>query len=456
MVGEAADELGGLDVLVNNAGIQISRPSRRALQRGLRQGPGGQPARLVPVRPRGDPALPGRGASRASIINVSSVHQVIPKPDYLGYSVSKGGMQNLTRTLALEYAGRGIRVNGIGPGATVTPINRAWIDDPVKRAQVESHIPMARAGTADEMGARGVLPGLRRRGLHHRPDDLRRRRPDPVPELPRALVLGVSDGGRAGGPRLRRGRPARDAQPRGRGEAASRRSPSSARAGSTTSGTCSTRTIPVFPGRHFRQTLVTTAHHANEEGGVGDNDVNWVTEQVVGDDAARHAPRRALPPADRRPRLQRLSGRRAGRHRRRQARWASRPSRRSSRAAGSSTSPPRARGPGDVITPSDLRRHRPRARRRGAVPHRLGRALGRPGHLPLGRARPRLRAGRVARRARRRADRLRHLELRPGAGRGPRAAVRGARRPSTSATASSSSRTSTRPRWPPTACGGSR
>ena len=58
-----------------------------------------------------------------------------------------------TRTLALEFAGRGIRVNGIGPGATVTPINRAWIEDPVKREQVESHIPMARAGTADEMGA---------------------------------------------------------------------------------------------------------------------------------------------------------------------------------------------------------------------------------------------------------------------------------------------------------------
>src|SRR5207247_11194297 len=85
------------------------------------------------------------------IVNISSVHQLIPKPSYLGYSASKGGMQNMTRTLALEYAGRGIRVNGIGPGATVTPINRAWIDDPVKRRQVEEHIPMRRAGDADEM-----------------------------------------------------------------------------------------------------------------------------------------------------------------------------------------------------------------------------------------------------------------------------------------------------------------
>jgi glucose 1-dehydrogenase len=79
------------------------------------------------------------------------VHQVIPKPRFVGYSVSKGGMQNLTHTLALEYAGRGIRVNAVGPGATVTPINRAWIDDPEKRAMVEAHIPMGRAGTSDEM-----------------------------------------------------------------------------------------------------------------------------------------------------------------------------------------------------------------------------------------------------------------------------------------------------------------
>jgi glucose 1-dehydrogenase len=86
-----------------------------------------------------------------SIINISSVHQRIPKPGYLGYSVSKGGMQNLTTTLALEYGGHGVRVNAVGPGATVTPINRAWIDDPVKREMVEAHIPMARAGTSDEM-----------------------------------------------------------------------------------------------------------------------------------------------------------------------------------------------------------------------------------------------------------------------------------------------------------------
>ena len=86
-----------------------------------------------------------------AIINISSVHQTIPKPRFVGYSMSKGGMQNMTRTLALEYAGRAIRVNGVGPGATVTPINDAWTHDPEKKAAVEKHIPMGRAGTSEEM-----------------------------------------------------------------------------------------------------------------------------------------------------------------------------------------------------------------------------------------------------------------------------------------------------------------
>jgi glucose 1-dehydrogenase len=150
MVGEATERLGGLDVLVNNAGIQLSRPSEELTSEDF--------DRVVAVNLRGA-FLCAREAIRGfvadetpgAVINVSSVHQLIPKPNYLGYSVSKGGMQNLTRTLALEYGGRGIRVNGIGPGATITPINRAWINDPVKAEMVASHIPLSRAGTADEM-----------------------------------------------------------------------------------------------------------------------------------------------------------------------------------------------------------------------------------------------------------------------------------------------------------------
>jgi glucose 1-dehydrogenase len=150
MMEQTVDRLGGLDVLVNNAGIQISRPSHELS--------GADFDKVIGVNLRGAFLCAREAIKRfldagngGVIVNISSVHQLIPKPDYLGYSASKGGMQNLTRTLALEYAGHNIRVNGVGPGATVTPINRAWIDDPMKKEQVESHIPLARAGTSDEM-----------------------------------------------------------------------------------------------------------------------------------------------------------------------------------------------------------------------------------------------------------------------------------------------------------------
>jgi glucose 1-dehydrogenase len=151
MVAETVEQLGGIDVLVNNAGIQVSQPSEELSSEDF--------DRVLAVNLRGAFLCAREAIKRflaadgGVIVNISSVHQRIPKPDYLGYSVSKGGMQNLTTTLALEYAHRGIRVNGIGPGATVTPINRAWVDDPAKREQVERHIPMRRAGGADEMGA---------------------------------------------------------------------------------------------------------------------------------------------------------------------------------------------------------------------------------------------------------------------------------------------------------------
>jgi glucose 1-dehydrogenase len=150
MIADTIAELGGIDVLVNNAGIQISRPSDELSSADF--------DKVLAVNLRGA-FLCAREAikhflaeeKQGSIVNISSVHQLIPKPSYLGYSASKGGMMNLTRTLALEYAQNNIRVNGIGPGATVTPINRAWIDDPVKSEMVVSHIPLARAGTSDEM-----------------------------------------------------------------------------------------------------------------------------------------------------------------------------------------------------------------------------------------------------------------------------------------------------------------
>ncbi|HEX6394524.1 MAG TPA: SDR family oxidoreductase [Acidimicrobiales bacterium] len=150
MFKDVRNEIGTVDFLVNNAGIQIAQDSdvleRAAFDRVLAVNlRGAFLCAREQIRQLLDDNRPG------AIVNVSSVHQMIPKPKFLGYSVSKGSMQNLTRTLALEFAGRGIRVNAIGPGATVTPINRAWIDDPEKRALVTIHIPMGRAGLSEEM-----------------------------------------------------------------------------------------------------------------------------------------------------------------------------------------------------------------------------------------------------------------------------------------------------------------
>ena len=146
------EELGGLDVLVNNSGIQVPAPSHEASLEDF--------DRVMGVNLRGA-FMCARAAIRhflerdgdGVILNMSSVHEIIPKPGYIGYSVSKGGLQNLTRTLALEYADAGIRVNGIGPGATITPINRSWIHDPEKRAAIERRIPMRRSCEPEEVAA---------------------------------------------------------------------------------------------------------------------------------------------------------------------------------------------------------------------------------------------------------------------------------------------------------------
>jgi glucose 1-dehydrogenase len=145
-------EFGSLDILVNNAGIQTPCPSHevetadfdRILNVDLRG------AFLCAREALNHFLARGQGGV---ILNNSSVHQIIPKPKYLSYAISKSGLENLTKTLALEYAAHGIRVNAVGPGAVVTPINKSWIDNPKARAEVESHIPMGRAASPEEIAS---------------------------------------------------------------------------------------------------------------------------------------------------------------------------------------------------------------------------------------------------------------------------------------------------------------
>jgi glucose 1-dehydrogenase len=150
MFAEVIKKLGSLDILINNSGIQKPAASDLLEMADF--------DKIIGVNLRGA-FLCAREAIRhflsrranGSIVFNSSVHEIIPKPKYVPYSISKGGMENMTRTLALEYADRGIRVNAVGPGAIVTPINMAWINDPKAKAEVESHIPMGRAGTSEEI-----------------------------------------------------------------------------------------------------------------------------------------------------------------------------------------------------------------------------------------------------------------------------------------------------------------
>ncbi|MBJ6123371.1 SDR family oxidoreductase [Sphingomonas mollis] len=97
------------------------------------------------VRALADKEMKGR------IVNISSIHERAPRAGGVDYDSAKGGLSQLTATLALELAPKGIAVNGVAPGMILTPMNEQAVDDPAYRARLEANIPAGRAGRPDEV-----------------------------------------------------------------------------------------------------------------------------------------------------------------------------------------------------------------------------------------------------------------------------------------------------------------
>ena len=99
----------------------------------------------------------GAGDGKAKIINISSVHEELPRAGAAEYCAAKGGLRNLMRCLSLEIASQGINVNNIAPGMVLTPMNQEAIDDPHKLEEQVRSIPMRRAAEPQEIAKVAVF-----------------------------------------------------------------------------------------------------------------------------------------------------------------------------------------------------------------------------------------------------------------------------------------------------------
>jgi glucose 1-dehydrogenase len=99
---------------------------------------------------------PGRSAAAGKIICMSSVHEVIPWAGHANYAASKGGVMLMMKSLAQEVASRGIRVNGIAPGAIQTEINRAAWETPEALHRLLALIPYGRIGRPEDVASAAV------------------------------------------------------------------------------------------------------------------------------------------------------------------------------------------------------------------------------------------------------------------------------------------------------------
>jgi NAD(P)-dependent dehydrogenase (short-subunit alcohol dehydrogenase family) len=148
-VPEAAEALGGLTCLVNNAGVGNVMP--------LADYPDAEWDRLLDVNLRGTfhglraalPLLQDAGGA-GCVVNVASVSGLRPTRGEAPYSAAKAGVVSLTRSAALEWA-PDVRVNAVAPGFIDTPLTNFAVADPTYAAPIVAGTPLQRIGTADEV-----------------------------------------------------------------------------------------------------------------------------------------------------------------------------------------------------------------------------------------------------------------------------------------------------------------
>ena len=162
-VGATVDRFGHLDVLVNNAGLGTNHDALEATA--------DEWDALMDVNLRGlffvcqaaARHMVERGYGR--IVNMSSQAASVGITRHAAYSASKGGVEALTRVLALEWAPHGVTVNAVAPTFVYTPGTAERLDDPDFRAETLARIPVGRFGTPTDVAAAVVYLTSRSAGL---------------------------------------------------------------------------------------------------------------------------------------------------------------------------------------------------------------------------------------------------------------------------------------------------
>ena len=162
LIERASNEFGRIDILVNNAGGVSGRPFLEQSERSWRRH---IDLNLVSMLAATSAAVPImiRGGRGGSVVNVTSIEAARAAPNYAVYAACKAGMVSFTRTMALELAEHGIRVNAIAPDMTVTPGLRGnltgpvdpsrWIEPSAEQKDASARrIPLGREGVDTECG----------------------------------------------------------------------------------------------------------------------------------------------------------------------------------------------------------------------------------------------------------------------------------------------------------------